>query len=164
MQQIRDKLETKKMIYSKDQIELTATIGQGSNACVFIRVMKIVIAGESGLVYRGYIKTAIGKELIAVKTGKGTKMNATSFEYCYKCCTALFSTGDLQTLVKEVSTMLSFKHDNVMSLIGVCIDGEMPLLIMPFMSNGSVLEYVKNHKGKLLISRQLIKEEVFYSI
>ena len=36
-------------------------------------------------------------------------------------------------LAKEVSTMLSFKHTNVMSLIGVCIEGEMPLLIMPFM-------------------------------
>ena len=43
--------------------------------------------------------------------------------------------------------MLSFHHPNVMSLIGVCMDGEMPLLIMPFMNNGSVLEYVKNKKG-----------------
>ena len=42
-----------------------------------------------------------------------------------------------------MSTMLSFDHINVMSLVGVCIDREMPLLIMPFMSNGSVLEYVR---------------------
>ena len=55
--------------------------------------------------------------------------------------TALFSTNDLQMLAKEISTMLSFEHTNVMSLIGVCIDGEMPLIIMPFMSNGSVLDY-----------------------
>ena len=46
--------------------------------------------------------------------------------------------------------MLSFKHSNVMSLIGVCIDGEMPLLIMPFMAKGSVLEYVRNNKDSLL--------------
>ena len=46
--------------------------------------------------------------------------------------------------------MLSFEHKNVMTLIGVCIDGEMPLLIMPFMSNGSVLEFLKNHKNELL--------------
>ena len=82
LQQIQGKLERKKMIYSKDRIELTATIGQGSNARVFIRVMKIVIAGESGLVYRGYIKTAIGNELIAVKTGKGTKKQCNQF-YCH---------------------------------------------------------------------------------
>ena len=45
--------------------------------------------------------------------------------------------------------MLSFEHTNVMSLIGVCIDGEMPLLIMPFMSNGSVLDFVKHHRDEL---------------
>ena len=48
--------------------------------------------------------------------------------------------------------MLSFQHPNVMSLIGVCLDREIPLLIMPFMSNGNVLEYVKNHKKELLLS------------
>ena len=48
--------------------------------------------------------------------------------------------------------MLSFEHTNVMSLIGVCIDGEMPLLIMPFMSNGSLLEFVKNHSEELFCS------------
>ena len=56
--------------------------------------------------------------------------------------------------------MLSFKHTNVMSLIGVCIEGEMPLLIMPFMSNGSVLDYVRSRKDKLMIVGQFLKEEV----
>ena len=45
--------------------------------------------------------------------------------------------------------MLSFEHKHVMALIGVCIDGEMPLLIMPFMSNGSVLEFVRHHIDEL---------------
>ena len=73
---------------------------------------------------------------------------------------ALFSTGDLKMLAKEVSTMLSFKHKNVMSLIGVCIDGEMPLLIMPFMSNGNVLDYLKKRRDILLVTGQFIQEEV----
>ena len=47
----------------------------------------------------------------------------------------------MERLAKEVSTMLSFEHTNVMSLIGVCIDGEMPLLIMPFV--------VKHHRDEL---------------
>ena len=76
------------------------------------------------------------------------------------CCTALFSTSDLERLAKEVSTMLSFEHTNVMSLIGVCIDGEMPLLIMPYMTNGSVLEYVRHHKDQLLLSSSSEDEEV----
>ena len=58
--------------------------------------------------------------------------------------------------------MLSFQHPNVMSLIGVCLDREIPLLIMPFMSNGSVLEYVKNHKKKLLLSSETEEKDVCY--
>ena len=56
--------------------------------------------------------------------------------------------------------MLSFNHANVMSLIGVCIDGEMPLLIMPFMFNGSVLDYLRKHKGVLLLGGECKKEKV----
>ena len=54
--------------------------------------------------------------------------------------------------------MLSFEHENVMSLIGVCIDGEMPLLIMPFMSKGSVLEFVRKHKECLLVGESATDE------
>ena len=54
--------------------------------------------------------------------------------------------------------MISFKHPNVMSLIGVCFDGEMPLIIMPYMSNGSVLEYVKQNKCELLFNRETNEE------
>ena len=45
--------------------------------------------------------------------------------------------------------MVSFKHPNVMTLIGMCIDGEMSLIIMPYMSRGSVLGYVKQNKEEL---------------
>ena len=56
--------------------------------------------------------------------------------------------------------MLLFEHSNVMSLIGVCIDGEMPLLVMPFMSNGSVHEYVKQRKEDLCLSSEATKQQV----
>ena len=82
------------------------------------------------------------------------------FSFDHSPFLALFSNNDLEILAKEVSTMLSFKHTNVMSLIGVCIEGEMPLLIMPFMSNGSVLDYVRSRKDKLMIVGQFLKEEV----
>ena len=51
--------------------------------------------------------------------------------------------------MKEVTTMLSFDHPNVMSLIGLCLDTGVPLIIMPFMANGSILTYVKSHKKEL---------------
>ena len=73
---------------------------------------------------------------------------------------ALFSSGDLEKMTKEISTMLSFQHPNVMSLVGVCLDDEMPLLIMPFMSNGSVLEYIRHHKQELLLTSEVTNEEV----
>ena len=53
--------------------------------------------------------------------------------------------------------MLSFEHKHVMALIGVCIDREMPLLIMPFMSNGSVLEFVRHHKNELFCSSSSVE-------
>ena len=56
--------------------------------------------------------------------------------------------------------MLNFEHPNVMSLVGVCVDGEIPLLIMPFMSNGSILEYVRHHKQELLLTSESTDEEV----
>ena len=52
--------------------------------------------------------------------------------------------------------MLSFTHPNVMSLIGVCFDEEVPLIIMPYMLSGSVLQYVKQNKEKLYFDSQTI--------
>ena len=57
--------------------------------------------------------------------------------------------------------MASFEHPNVMSLIGVCLDGEMPLLIMPFMSKGSVLEYVRHNKEDLLLETNVYKSALW---
>ena len=70
--------------------------------------------------------------------------------WSYTCSTsvyiALCSASDAERLVKEVSSMLSFKHTNVMFLVGVCLNGGIPLLIMPFTSNERVLEFVKHHR------------------
>ena len=65
---------------------------------------------------------------------------------------ALFATPNVDKLIKEITTMLSFNHPHVMTLIGVSLDRESPLLIMPFMSKGSVLDYVKQHKEELLLT------------
>ena len=60
------------MIYSKNQLKLSTTIGQGLYASdLILLLMSQYCSGESGLVYKAYINTAIGKELVAVKTGKG---------------------------------------------------------------------------------------------
>ena len=60
----------------------------------------------------------------------------------------------MSRLIKEINVMVSFNHPNVMTLRGVCLDKENPLLIMPFMSNGSVLEFVKKHKDNLMLTNK----------
>ena len=56
--------------------------------------------------------------------------------------------------------MSLFVHPNVMPLIGLCFDGEMPLLIMPFMSKGNALEYVKQNKVDLHKDQEASEAEV----
>ena len=63
------------MIYSKDQIQLSTTIGQGNNSVCLHLISFGVVSGEFGLVYKGYIKTAVGNEIVAIKTGKSVNNN-----------------------------------------------------------------------------------------
>jgi len=67
-------------------------------------------------------------------------------------------------LTNEIDTMFSFDHPNVMSLIGVSVHREVPFLIMPFMANGSVLEYVKHHKEELHCTSEATEAQVGQSV
>ena len=80
----------------------------------------------------------------------------TLFSSVFSHCLALFSEREKEDLIKEMSIMASFEHSNVMSLLGVCLDADMPLLIMPFMSKGSVLEHVRQNKEEFLLESQVI--------
>ena len=49
--------------------------------------------------------------------------------------------------------MRNFNHPNVLTLIGVCIDGgPAPYIVMPFMSNGSLLSYLKKERFNLVVT------------
>ena len=51
--------------------------------------------------------------------------------------------------------MAEFDHPNVLSLIGVCLDGgPAPFIVMPFMHNGSLIYYLKREREKLVIKPQ----------
>jgi hypothetical protein len=113
---LKEELSTKRMLFESSQLQLTKVVGQG----------------ESGLVYRGYVRENEGNMLVAIKTGK-----------------ALVAVTDKERLLKEVSLMLTFSHPNVMPLIGLSFDEETPLIIMPFMSNGTVLSYVRDNRKSL---------------
>ena len=56
-------------------------------------------------------------------------------------------------MIKESLKMVKFNHQNVMKLIGVCIDkGPSPYIVMPYMAYGSLLSYLKKHRAELTIA------------
>ena len=71
----------------------------------------------------------------------------------------LYSSGDVQQMVKEIVKMKDLTHCHVMSLIGVCLDTNLAI-IMPYMANGSVLDYLKKEKEKLVLSEYSELDEV----
>ena len=65
----------------------------------------------------------------------------------------LFSSSDLKSLVEESLVMVHLNHPNVMKLIGVCIDQQdTPYIVMPYMSLGSLLSYLRKNKEELMIN------------
>ena len=58
----------------------------------------------------------------------------------------------IRDLLEECTKMKEFNHPNVLSLRGVCLDGgPAPFIIMPFMTNGSLLSYLKENRESLII-------------
>ena len=74
-------------------------------------------------------------------------------------CAGLFTPNDVQQMMQEVVKMQDFEHPRVMSLVGVCLDSGVGI-VMPYMANGSVLSYLKREKAALLLSEEAELEEV----
>ena len=56
-------------------------------------------------------------------------------------------------LLEECSRMHQFNHPNVLKLTGVCLDGgPAPYIIMPFMANGSLNNYLMKERENLLLN------------
>lgn len=61
----------------------------------------------------------------------------------------------MREMLKECSKMSEFDHPNVLTLSGVCLDGgPAPFIIMPFMTNGSLLAYLKKNRATLVIESE----------
>ena len=58
--------------------------------------------------------------------------------------------------------MKTFDHYNVLSLIGVCFAvNNAPCIVMPYMSEGSLLSYLKRERPKLSIATNASLEDEF---
>ena len=68
---------------------------------------------------------------------------------------------EVDNFVKESLKMSRFKHSHVMGLIGVCLDaGPAPYIVMPYMANGSVLQYLKRERSHLVLTQTFEDDEV----
>ncbi|KAG9509328.1 Hepatocyte growth factor receptor [Fragariocoptes setiger] len=88
--------------------------------------------GQFGRVYKGFVKLDKSNEHIpvAVKT-----LHAHSSSY----------SGNVQSFLEEGLMMKDFKHENVLTLIGVAFESTgLPLVILPFMSHGDLLSYIRD--------------------
>ena len=66
--------------------------------------------------------------------------------------TGFFDQKTAADMVKESLKMEGFEHPHVLNIIGVCVDaGPAPYIIMPFISNGSLLAYIKKEKTNLVV-------------
>ena len=57
--------------------------------------------------------------------------------------------------------MQELNHPNVLSLMGVCLDGgPAPFIVMPFMANGNLLSYLRKNRTTLLLTENTENTEV----
>ena len=102
---------------------------------------------------------------MAAKTIKGNMHNEpayNSINYSIHIIESLTQT-EVDELKKEYRIMCQLKHPNVLTPIGVCVDIEVPYLIMPLMERGSLLMYLRKEKEKLFMPEDTDIDQVYPS-
>ena len=67
----------------------------------------------------------------------------------------VYSQEEVDAMLEESLILKHFQHQNVLNLIGVCTEAyPAPYIVMPFMSNGSLLKYLRENKRTLVLSSQ----------
>ena len=114
----------------------------------------IINAGEFGIVYKGYLTGQYINEIVAIKTLKGVLSRYVIFLDGIHCIKIGFIDNEaVQELLRECVKMKSLNHLHVMTLKGICLDGgPVPYIVLPYMSNGSLLSYLKKERRNLIVS------------
>ncbi len=64
-------------------------------------------------------------------------------------------------MLEEILKMQAFHHNHVMSLTGVCLDGGAgPVIVMPYMANGSLLDYLRKKRDTLILDEDASSDKV----
>ena len=78
--------------------------------------------------------------------------------------TGFFDQKTAADMMKESEKMQGFEHPHVLNIIGVCVDaGPAPYIVMPFMTNGSLLAYIKREKMNLVVPNDAADDELVSS-
>ena len=73
----------------------------------------------------------------------------------------MFTANQVHRMIEEILRMKEFKHPHVMSLVGVCLDaGAGVSVVMPFMANGSLLDYLKRERETLDVAADTDTQKV----
>ena len=68
-------------------------------------------------------------------------------------------------MMEESEKMQGFEHPHVLNIIGVCVDtGPAPYIVMPFMTNGSLLAHIKKEKQILVVPNDTADDELASSV
>ncbi len=67
----------------------------------------------------------------------------------------------MESFLSEILKMHQLSHPHLMNLIGVCLsDDSFPLIIMPYMENGSLFNYLKKKRTDLFLGYDVNEEDV----
>ncbi len=69
----------------------------------------------------------------------------------------IINSRDMESFLEEGLLMKDFDHCNVLKLRGICFDEDCsPLIILPFMSKGNLLSYLRDRENMLTVENLLV--------
>ncbi|GIY68379.1 hypothetical protein CDAR_586171 [Caerostris darwini] len=99
----------------------------------YLSLGEIIGVGHFGCVYRGELELPEKQEKVqvAVKTLHNSSRCAEQ---------------DMEAFLQEGLMMKDFRHDNVLTLVGVCFEQGEPMVVIPYMKHGDLLAYIRNEE------------------
>lgn len=72
-----------------------------------------------------------------------------------------FNQEEVSRFIQESLKISCFRHTDIMGLIGVCVDtGAALFIVMPYMVNGSLLQYLRKERESLIVSEENDEDKV----
>ncbi|XP_025264956.1 proto-oncogene tyrosine-protein kinase ROS-like [Camponotus floridanus] len=95
-----------------------------------------------------YFKVNYNNEVMCI-TGKvkDLEKSGTEMFVAIKTLRKNASSREKEKLLKEAKLMNHFQHKRILRLLGVCLDGDSPLLVMELMEIGDLLKYLREYRN-----------------